>query len=79
MWTAQSGACGADLCQKEEENLVVGEDGVRCDAQQEVLQADSPSLDKVWVEVVCRQLVPHKLCLQETQLQMHEHVIADDF
>lgn len=74
MWTVQSGARGADLSQKEEENLVVGEDGVRRDAQQEVLQANSPPLDKVWVEVVCRQLVPHKLCLQESQLHMHEHM-----
>lgn len=79
VWTVQSGACGSDLCQKEEENLVVGEDGVRGDAQQEVLKADSPSLYKVWVQVVCRQLVPHKLRLQEPQLHMHEHVISDDF
>lgn len=63
VWTVHLGACSAYLRQKEEENLVVGEDGVRRDAQQKVLQADSPSLYKVWVEVVCRQLVPHKLCL----------------
>lgn len=68
-----SRAGGADLCQKEEENVVVGEDGVWCDAQQEVLQANPPSLDKVWVKVVCRQLVPHKLCLQESQLNINEH------
>lgn len=74
-WTVRSCARGTDLGQEEEEDLVVGEDGVRGDAQQEVLQAHPPPLDKVWVEVVGGQLVPHKLCLQEPQIHMHEHML----
>lgn len=61
--TLSGTSLSANLCQKEEEDLVIGKDRMWCNTQQEVFQADSPSLNKVWVEVVCRQLVPHKLCL----------------
>lgn len=53
----------ANLCQEEEEDFVIGKDRMRCNTQQKVFQADSPSLNKVWVEVVRGQLVPHELCL----------------
>lgn len=43
----------ADLCQKQEEDFVIGKDRMRCNTQQEVFQADSPSLNKVGVKVVC--------------------------
>lgn len=45
------------------EDLVVGEDRVQCDTEQEVLQSNPAALHKVWVHVVSRQLVPHKLSL----------------
>lgn len=45
------------------EDLVVGQDRVQCDTEQEVLQSNPAALHKVWVHVVSRQLVPHKLSL----------------
>lgn len=43
----------ADLGEKEVDDLVFGEDGMGHNTQQEILKADSPSLHKVWVKVVC--------------------------
>lgn len=60
----------ADLRQEEEEDFVIGEDRMRCHTQQKVLQADSPPLDEVGVEVVCWQLVPHELCLKKQKKKM---------
>lgn len=57
-----------NLCEKEEENFVIGKDRMWCNTQQEVFQTNSPSFNKIWVKVVCWKLVPHKLSLEETQL-----------
>lgn len=76
-WIQCEWSVRADLRQEEEEDFVIGKDGMRCDAQQEVLQANSPSLYEVRVEVVRRQLVPHELCLQDSQSIFRQCVIKD--
>lgn len=53
------------LSQEVVEDLVIREDWMRSHTKQKVLQAHSPALHKVWVHVVCGQLMPHKLCLHE--------------
>lgn len=55
------------------EDLVIGQDWMRSHTQQKVLQAYSAALNKVGVHVVCRQLVPHKLCLNaREQTKLHQ-------